>query len=297
MRRLYDDPDPWVAAIARVMRAAIAINLGTDSVPAAAECRTALEAFTALGERWGMSLAHSVLGQFLGVRGDHAAAAEHYERALELTAELGAEEDRPQLGGVLAHELWVLGETDRAREVLAEARRRAERVGLAESLGAVDYVEGEFARRSGDLAAARELLERAAVAAATPGVARQWRAGVAGSLGAVALAEGDLAAARAHLAHAVTEAVGSADAPVIAQVLVPVAELAVRTGDPARAAALLGAAEGILGLPEPPSLTDGPRVTAAALAALGDTAFAEAYQSGRSATIPTIPALAALTAT
>jgi predicted ATPase/DNA-binding SARP family transcriptional activator len=293
LRARYDDPEPWLAAIARVMHAAVAGNLGRGHAEMEADCREAMDRFTAIGERWGMSLTLSVLAQLTGLRGEHADSAGYYERALALAAELGAEEDLAQAGTALAHELWLLGRTARAWEVLADARRRAERVGLPESLAAVQYTEGEFARRTGDLDAARGQLQRAAATAAAPGVARQLRAAIAGSLGSAEVAAGDLAAARLTFVEALDAAVASVDAPIVAQVLVGVADLALHTGDPARATALLGATESILGLPQP-SLIGRPEAAAAARDALGEPAFTEAYRRGRDTTMQTVQALAGL---
>jgi tetratricopeptide (TPR) repeat protein len=293
LRDRYDDADPWVAAIARVMHGAVAGNLGQWHAEVEADCREAMVRFKEIGERWGMSLALSVLAQVYGLRGEHATAAAHLERALELMAELGAEEDISQVSTGLAHEMWLLGRVAEAKTVLADARRRAERVGLPEALGAVYFTEGEFARRAGDLDAARDHLRRATAVAAAPGVARQLRAAIAGMQGWVEVAAGDLDGARAIFAEALATAVASVDAPIIAQVLVGVADLALQTGDPARAAALLGATESLLGLPEP-SLIDRPRVAATALAALGEPAFTEAYQRGRGTTIQTVQTLADL---
>ena len=294
LRELYDDEDPWLAAIARVMHAAVAVNLGRRYTEAEADLLVALDTFRQVGERWGLSLTFGVLSQLTGLGGDHARAAGYLQESLALAAELGAEEDVPQLGAALVHELWMSGQTGRAAEALAEACRRAERAGLPESLAAVYYTAGELARRTGDPDTARDHLRQAAAAAAAPGVARQWRAGIAGALGWLDLAAGDLDAARATLTEALQTALASVDAPIIAQILVAVADLAVCSGDPARAAALLGATESILGLPEP-SLLDLPRVAAAARKALGERAFTEAYQSGRGTTMQTVQGLAGLT--
>jgi len=295
LRARFDDSEPWVAAVARVMHAAVAVNLGHPPAEAEADCRVAMDRFAAIGERWGMSVTLSVLGQLTGLRGEHAASAAHFEKALALAAELGAEEDIPQVGTALANELWLSGQQERAVQVVADARRRAERVGLPETLAAVYYAEGELARRAGDTDTARDRLTRAAAAAAAPGVARQWRAAIAGSLGSAEAAAGELATARVRLGEALATAVASVDAPIIAQVLVGIADLALRTGDPARAAALLGATESILGLPEP-ALVDRPEVVAAARGALGEPAFTDAYRSGHDATMHTVQALAGLEA-
>jgi hypothetical protein len=70
------------------------------------------------------------------------------------------------------------------------------------------------------------------------------------------------------------------DAPIIGQALVGFADLAVRTGDPERAATLLGAAVAVRGI-EDKSLADPPRIDHAARAAIGDTRFEQAFAAGR----------------
>jgi hypothetical protein len=81
-------------------------------------------------------------------------------------------------------------------------------------------------------------------------------------------------------------AANSRDAPVMAHVLVGVADYAVRIGDPARAAMLLGAADAVRGAPDR-SMPDTERLTVLARAALGDAAYRQAYRSGASVTMAT----------
>jgi hypothetical protein len=65
-----------------------------------------------------------------------------------------------------------------------------------------------------------------------------------------------------------------------------VADLALRSGEPARAARLLGAADAVRGSIDR-SLPDVDRIGAGARAALGDAGFDEAYRSGSSVTFAT----------
>ena len=78
-------------------------------------------------------------------------------------------------------------------------------------------------------------------------VAQQIRAVAATGLGYLAGAEGDLDAARRWHAEALDTARSAADAPVIAEALAGLADLALREGDPERAAELLGASVAIRG--------------------------------------------------
>ena len=82
--------------------------------------------------------------------------------------------------------------------------------------------------------------------------------------------------------------------PVLAQVLVGVADLALAEGDPVRAAHLLGGGEGVAGGPDHSQL-DAPRVAGQARAALGAPAFTGAYERGRAMTLDDLRALTGLT--
>jgi hypothetical protein len=78
-------------------------------------------------------------------------------------------------------------------------------------------------------------------------------------------------------------AMASNDSPVIAMVLVGVADLALRGGDPGEAARLLGAADAVRGSIDR-SVPDVDRIETAARAALGDTGFSDAYAKGSGVT-------------
>jgi hypothetical protein len=125
-------------------------------------------------------------------------------------------------------------------------------------------------------------------------VALQIRAITATSLGYLAGAEGDLDAARRWHAEALDIARSAADAPVIATALVGLADLALREGDPAWSATLLGAAMSIRGTNDR-SAEDEARVAGDAHRALGDAAFDGAYQRGQHVTVDTLAALISAT--
>jgi len=107
----------------------------------------------------------------------------------------------------------------------------------------------------------------------------------------LAAAEGDLAAGREHLAAAMTAAVSSKDRPILAAVVIAVADLACREGDADRAARLLGASIVARGA-EDRSAPDVPRVARAARATLGDEAYDSAFGAGRASTLEGVLALA-----
>lgn len=99
-------------------------------------------------------------------------------------------------------------------------------------------------------------------------------------LGLLHAREGDTDAALARHAEALRLAAAAYDAPIIGQALVGFADLAARTGEPERAATLLGAAVAVRGI-EDRSLADPPRIERAVREAIGDTRFAAAYARGR----------------
>ena len=85
----------------------------------------------------------------------------------------------------------------------------------------------------------------------------------------------------------------AADAPVIAQALVGLADLALREADPERAAELIGASFAIRGT-EDRSVIDEFRVADGARSVLGEAGYGAAYQRGQCATLDTLAALVPL---
>jgi predicted ATPase/DNA-binding SARP family transcriptional activator len=289
-----DDEDAWASATARILRGHLTLNYGRLHDRAEADFLRAADTFGALGERWGQSAALGGLGMLEGWRGEHAAAAGHYRRAAALAAELGSAEDEAQCRLWLARELWLLGDKDQARDELARAQRDAERLGLREVMTLAAFTVGDLARLDGELDLARAQLLLAYELASPVKVVPQLRAVVATGLGYLAGGEGDLDAARRWHAEAIAVAQSSADAPVIAQTLVGLADLALLEGDPAWSATLLGASLSIRGTTDR-SAPDEARIASGARTALGDAPFDDAYQRGQSVTLDTLAALIEIT--
>jgi predicted ATPase/DNA-binding SARP family transcriptional activator len=234
------DPDPWVAAIGRVLRGQIALNAGAGLDQAEADFRAAAAVFDELGERWGAAAALG--GGLVGLElqhGEVTAAIAHAERAVVLATEIGAVEDEGQFRLMLGRALWMGGQRDRATAELDRATRDAERIGLPETLAMGAYFLAELARWDGQRDQARNYLGRAAALTATPGLASQWRALVTGAQGWLAAEDGDLDTARRLREEAYQIALPTADSPVIAQCLTGLADQALREGDRERAAQLL----------------------------------------------------------
>jgi tetratricopeptide (TPR) repeat protein len=284
----------WVRAIARILRGHAALNVGRGHVQAEADFLAGASILAELGERWGQAVAFGGLAMLEGWRGEHAAAVGHYQQARELVAAFGSTEDEVQFRLFIVRELWLAGEREAARAELTRALPDAERIGLPELRAYAAYAAGDLARLDGRPEAAREALLRAVHLAVPTEVAQQLRAVASTGLGYLAGAEGDLAAARDWHTQALAAARFSADAPVIAGALTGLADLALREGDPERAAELLGASFAIRGTTDR-SVPDEERVAGQTRSVLGETRYGEAYQRGQRVTVGTLPTLVPVT--
>jgi tetratricopeptide (TPR) repeat protein len=288
------DPHPWVAAIARILRGHWALNLGQRHTQAEADFLAGASILAELGERFGQAVALSGLAMLEGWRGEHATAVGHYRQARELVEAFGSTEDEVQFRLFMVRQLWLAGEPEAAWDELSRAQPDAERLGLPELRAFAVYVAGDLARLDGRPEAAREALVRAVRMAIPPDVAQQVRAVAATGLGYLAGAEGDLDAARDWHAQALADARSAADAPVIAEALTGLADLALRENDQERAAELLGASVAIRGTTDR-SVHDEKRVADQARSVLGGTRYGQAYQRGQRVTMDTLAALVNLT--
>ncbi|GLY90606.1 BTAD domain-containing putative transcriptional regulator [Actinoallomurus iriomotensis] len=278
MEPLLTAPDPWLRATGRTMRAHGLINLGKVG-EVEADFGAALKEFRVIGERWGQSLALAGLAEVALWRGETVRAKGYTEEALRLSLELGSHDDATFLRIRLAQAYSAVGDEEGARAELDTALRSARRRSAPEDLAIVRFTLGEFALRAGDLPAAREHLETA-VDHHREGGPPQFGAMINSLLGLLHTLEGDTDAGFARHAEALRLAMAGFDAPVTGLALVGFADLAVRTGEPERAATLLGAAVAVRGT-EDRSLADPPRIERAAREAIGDARFDAAYARGR----------------
>jgi predicted ATPase/DNA-binding SARP family transcriptional activator len=270
--------DPWLRAAGLTIRGHAMINLGrVDGVED--DLAAALTAFRELGERWGMSLTLTGMAEVALWRGEPLAAKAYIEEALGYSLDFGSQDESSVLRIRLAHAYTALGEEEKARAELDAAMCGARRRNAPEDLAFVSFTLGEFARRDGDLAAARGHLQDALGHLAGGGVP-QFSAMVDSQLGLVEARAGDLAAALARHREALRLGLSAHDAPIIGQSLVGFADLAVRAGEPERAATLLGAAIAVRGM-EDRSLLEPPRVERAVREAIGDEGYDAAYARGR----------------
>ncbi|MEU9142584.1 BTAD domain-containing putative transcriptional regulator [Streptomyces sp. NPDC048349] len=294
---LLTDEDPWVRAQALLGGARTRLGAGGPPAEAEADIVEALTGFRGLGERWGISFALTVLADLVAQRGDFGAALGHYEEAIAVIGEIGGVEEQLHARVKQAQLYWLAGDPAAAAAAMARAEREALAAGWPEARATTAHGRADLARWSGDRAQARAEVARA----------REWIRGVAvhqvfhalllDTLGHLDAAEGALATAGAHRAQALELALASLHAPTVAQVLVGVADQAVRRERPQEAARLLARALAVRGGPDR-SRPDAQRVEDAARAALGEKYeeyFAEAARGGSAGSMEDVRELARVT--
>ncbi|MGR4881503.1 BTAD domain-containing putative transcriptional regulator [Streptomyces sp. LARHCF249] len=266
---LLADEDPWVRA--QALLGGARTRLGAGGPPAEAEARIeeALTGFRGLGERWGISFALTVLAELVAQRGDFRTALDHYEEAITVIGEMGVVEDQLHARVKQAQLYWLAGEPAAAAAAMARAERDAQAAGWPEALATTAHGRADLARWSGEPARARADVARAREGIRGVAVHQVFHALLLDTLGHLDAAEGELSAAAAHRAEALDLALGSLHAPTVAQVLVGVADQAVRLDRPQEAARLLATALAVRGGPDR-SRPDAERVEHAARAALGE---------------------------
>ncbi|MBP2324870.1 putative ATPase/DNA-binding SARP family transcriptional activator [Kibdelosporangium banguiense] len=272
------DEDPWARAIARLQLGKQRILLGQDEEEADAYLEMAFAEFRALGERWGVSFASTQLADRLAMRGEFASACEHYEQAIAAVTELGAIEDVVPMRSRQAQLYWVAGDKESSAAAMAEAQRYAERIAWPDALTELALAKVELARWNGD---AEEALRQLGIAAALLGDTEQANIHVMTQDTLGYLAE-NLEEARQHRIAAFEAVSESGHAPLVAQVLVGIADLALREEQYEQAARLLAASDHVRGLPDR-SQPDAARIERDARNRLGDKRFTEATQQGAQA--------------
>jgi tetratricopeptide (TPR) repeat protein len=243
LERLAADPDadPWARAFATFSRGQLAENEG-DRERQRTEIRAAHAMFSALGDRWGLGMTVSSLGDLESVAGAFDAAERAFDEAIALAEELGNDDDLPQFRTERARVRVRRGDVAAGR---AELRRLLGHAGLhPELVGIIHLYLADAARRAEDLDDARRELTLADPDAVPGPGGLQRRALQALTGSALAHAAGDREEAAALLARAVAHAAESKDGPVTAAVAERAAAHALADGDPHTAAALLGVAAG-----------------------------------------------------
>ncbi|HUB22866.1 MAG TPA: BTAD domain-containing putative transcriptional regulator [Streptosporangiaceae bacterium] len=274
--------DPWVRALARLQRGKARIVLGQGVRDGEADLALALAEFEALGERFGISFALSELAEQRAKRGDFAGACEHYEQAVAVVTEVGATEDVIRLRTSQALMYWLNGDHDASAAAMAEAERNADGVTWPYALVELELAQTELARWGGRAEEARHHLGVAITFLGDDADQAYIRAEVQLVLGYLA---DDLGAARTHRVAAWQAASEAGIAPLMAEVIIGVADLAVRLGQYEQAARLLAASVGVRGQPDR-SNPDAARIERAARRHLGEARFAEMMLEGTQASWP-----------
>ncbi|MFF4777032.1 BTAD domain-containing putative transcriptional regulator [Microtetraspora fusca] len=274
---LLADDDPWVRAQARLTRGRFRLTLGGDETGVDIDAEIALAEFRTLGDRMGISLALTFLADRLAMCGEFARACEHYEEAGTALTELGVREEVVSLRVRQAQLYWLLGDERSSTSAMAEAQRCAGGITWPDALAELALSKAQLARWRGDPDEARRHL---ATVLAVPGNVETNDFIRAKAMDLYGYLTEDLDQARAHWSEAFRTAVEAAYHPLIAEVLIGIADLALRQGQYEQAVRLLAASDGVRGTPDR-SMPDVSRITAETRNRLGETVFTEAIRDGQ----------------
>jgi predicted ATPase/DNA-binding SARP family transcriptional activator len=287
---LGDHPDPWVRAAQHALRGHLALNVGQVD-EAAADLTRGHQGFQAIGDRWGMILCLSGLGEV-------EMARNHPDQALRILREARGHAASGLHGNFSDMMLIPMGlararsgDIEGARADLERGVRIAERIGEHDDEAKGYLALAELARQGGQLDQARQFVGRA-VEIAEPHLRRPGMGTVVMSayskLGCLHEQQGDVTGAAEWHAKAMALAAGSPEIflpnhPILAELVEGIAALTAARGEPGRAAELLGLAHTLHGFRDAGSL-EVARTVEAATAVLGTGGFDAAYAGGRSLT-------------
>ncbi|MFD1931608.1 BTAD domain-containing putative transcriptional regulator [Nonomuraea mangrovi] len=275
--------DDWGVAAALSTRSRQALVRG-DLRAMEADGRRSMTMFTALGDRWGRLHNTLTLGAHAEYVGDYPRAASTHTDGLRIAEELGLWSEVADKLSELGRIALLEGEHARADDLHERAGRLAKEQGytIGEEYAALGLALG--ARRQGRLEVAEAHLRTwlawnrqvdSAIAMAL----------ILAELGFVAELRGDLDAALALHLEGLAAARESGGSRSVALAYEGLAGAHAAKGRPAEAARLLGAAAAIresVGAPLPPAERgDVDRITAAAVAALGQERFGLEYETSR----------------
>ncbi|EME53010.1 BTAD domain-containing putative transcriptional regulator [Amycolatopsis decaplanina] len=270
------DEDAWVRALARLHLGKMRVTLGHPGRDADRYLEQALSEFQTIGERFGISFALTELADRIATRGEFATACEYYEQAITVVTEVGSMEDLIRLRSRQAQLFWLMGDEEASAAAAADAERRAEQVTWPGALGMFALSQAELAHWRGETEEAAKQLAFATTVMGDEAGLGHVRAISHDLLGYFA---DDLGKSREHREAAWQAAAEVRHVPLIAHMLVGVADLALRRDDPEQAARLLGAADELRGLPDR-SRPDVTRIERTVLRRLGEAKFAEAAREG-----------------
>ncbi|WP_370937085.1 BTAD domain-containing putative transcriptional regulator [Amycolatopsis sp. cg13] len=270
---LLSDEDPWVRALSRLHIGKLRMMLGQDCESWFDE---SLVEFRVLGERFGISFAQTELADCVAMRGEFAEASEHFDQAIAVVTELDALDDVVQMRMRQARLHWLAGDKDASAAAVAEAESLAEGVTWPGTLASLALVRTELARWNGN---EQDAFDQFGQAMSLLGEEARQPHLRAATHDLHAWFTADLDEAREHRAAACDAAAETGRAPVIAQMVVGVADLALRRAQYDHAARLLAASAQVLGRKDL-SNPDVTRIEQEARNHLGDKAFDQATRNG-----------------
>jgi predicted ATPase len=275
-------PDPWVSAVARMLRSGLAENAG-DPAGTRHHAELALAQFRDIGDRWGTATALCMLAQQHTYAGEHDRAAAEYAEAIGLIREIGSTEDESRAMIWLADLQVRQGDVAAARQTARNAIEITEASGSLVQRTFTLAVAALVERQAGDLASARELqrrvMDRLSRLPATHPAMRHGEAMARALSAQIDLATGDVRSAQQGTELAFAAALETQDMPIVAAIGVVIADLALSAGRDVTAAELLGAAARLRGTPDP-SGPDIVRLSAVLRCRLGDDGLTDAMGRG-----------------
>lgn len=245
--RFAETDDPWFQALAHFSLSYLNLfNGNLDN--AEPELNAALESFRAVGDRWGVAQVLDGLATLADYRGEEEKAVALTDEALELIGQLGAVEEQA--------ELWCR-RADRLRHKDPQAaaawyRRSAElaaRAGVPATLALAHLGFAELARDRGEVDEATRWSERALAECGTDWQSVSVRTRVLTALARIAEAEGDPARAGSLHRESIDLALDLRFHTYLVDSVRGYAGFVLRTGDPERAAWLLGLSDALRGAP------------------------------------------------
>src|SRR5579884_857252 len=241
-----------------------------------------------MGDQWGIACALNNLGNVAREQGDDATARTLYEDSLAIRRELGDKGCIAISLHCIGYVAWRQGDYTTAQTLhedsLAIRRELGDKSGIAVSL----HCLGLVAKERGDYRLARALFEECLALFKELGDRGDFAVSL-NCLGMVALNTGDPAAARARCEESLAIRRELGDKQGIAESMESLASLAAAQGQMQRASRLWAAAQALreaIGSPLPPNEREKhDRNLAIVREALGESAFAIAWEQGQAMTI------------
>ncbi|RMI33680.1 BTAD domain-containing putative transcriptional regulator [Nocardia stercoris] len=270
------DEDPWVRALARLQLGKMRSMLGRD-LDAVDHClEQALTEFRVVGERWGISFALTELADRIAMRGEFDRACDYLDQAVAVVTEIGATEDIVRMRSRQAQLYRLAGDRAASEAAIAEAQRWADRTAWPSALAELALSRAYLARWNEDPAESFRQIDIAVTLLDGHSDQPYLEAVIHDLRGYLA---DDVAEARAHRIRSLHAATATGNPPAIAQMLVGLADQALRENDDEQAARLLAAATAVRGLSDR-SHPDVDRVEQTARRRLGEQRFTEATGEG-----------------